>query len=205
MTHRGLALPCLQGLLSFGFCPFTWSKSHMNHNDGIMCGQRTLEWGDPHMTLPLYEMFDVSCLSRSRLPPWPNSRMKNIGRQFNPVSYMISCSQVLTPNHVSQENNKNMTRKELTALRNHLKIRWFPNQKDALDVPEKMDTTSMRPWGCWAHNTTILWSVHAALMIFHNATLFSIVSGHLSSNTSTYSGSKKCPNVCMFFTKVDNP
>ena len=21
----------------------------------------------------------------------------------------------------------------------------------------------------------------------------------------TYSGSKKCPNVCMFFTKVDNP
>ena len=25
------------------------------------------------------------------------------------------------------------------------------------------------------------------------------------SPTGTYSGSKKCPNVCMFFTKVDNP
>ena len=23
--------------------------------------------------------------------------------------------------------------------------------------------------------------------------------------SSPYSGSKKCPNVCMFFTKVDNP
>ena len=24
-------------------------------------------------------------------------------------------------------------------------------------------------------------------------------------STSKYSGSKKCPNVCMFFAKVDNP
>jgi hypothetical protein len=48
--------------------------------------------------------------------------MKNIQRQFNPVSYMISCSRILTPNLVLQENNENITRKELTALRNHLEI-----------------------------------------------------------------------------------
>ena len=51
MMHRELALPCLQGLLSFGFCPFTWSKSHANHNDGVTCGQQMLERGDPHVIL----------------------------------------------------------------------------------------------------------------------------------------------------------
>ena len=30
-------------------------------------------------------------------------------------------------------------------------------------------------------------------------------SEYVSSRRNTYSGSKKCPNVCMFFTKVDNP
>ena len=29
--------------------------------------------------------------------------------------------------------------------------------------------------------------------------------GHLYYKCRMYSGSKKCPNVCMFFTKVDNP
>ena len=62
--------------------------------------------------------------------------------------------------------------------------------------PEKRVNTFDRSRGFPFFNGRKLDRIHFDLSLTNN---------HAEEFNARYSGSKKCPNVCMFFTKVDNP